>query len=73
MFGKQAYKIPIVRMPWMPAEAFGHSVFKPRLPAFQCPHMQPGLVQESPKVYGSKYIRQGDMVFHSLQSALKGL
>ena len=26
--------------------------------------MQPGLVQESPKVYGSKYIHQEDMVFH---------
>ena len=62
----QAHKIPIVRMPWVPAVAFGQSLFKPWLPALQCPPMQPGLVQESPKVYGSEYIHQEDMVFHSL-------
>ena len=69
----QAYKIPMIRMPFVPAEAFGHVLLKPGLPPLLCPHMQSGLVQESPKVHDSKYIHQEDMVFHSLQSALKDL
>ena len=72
----QAYKIPMIRMPSVPAEAFGHVLLKPGLPPCCPPPVPTHAIRFSlriPKVHDSKYIHQEDMAFHSLQSALKDL